>query len=94
MLAQDGVVHRNAGLQEVGIQKPAAVPLVGAVGVRHDQRVQVATARMQDMGAAQGVFLLHLRHNLQEIGQRGRSVLLDLCHCGVMWTYDPCSACL
>jgi hypothetical protein len=47
---------RDAGLQDVGAEQLAAVQLVGVVGVEQDQRVQVAVAGVEHVGAAQRYF--------------------------------------
>jgi hypothetical protein len=56
VLAGDGAAHRDAGFQDFGAKQFAAAQLVSIVGVKQNQRVQVAIAGMEYVGAAQLVF--------------------------------------
>ena len=69
VLAGDGAAHGDAGLQNVGAKQLAAAQLVGVVGVKQNQRVQIAIARVKHIGTAQLVFLFHLRNRQQDVGQ-------------------------
>ncbi|MNZ97488.1 hypothetical protein D3C78_1167290 [compost metagenome] len=69
MLARHGAAHGHAGLEDVGTEQLAAVQLVGVVGIEQDQRVQVAVARVEHVGAAQLVLFLHLLDGQQDVGQ-------------------------
>jgi hypothetical protein len=60
VLAGHGAAHGHAGFQDVGAKQLAAVQLVRVVRIEQDQRVQVAVARVEHVGAAQLVLLLHL----------------------------------
>ena len=59
VLAGDGAAHGDAGFQDVGAKQLAAVQLVGIVGIEQDQRMQVAVAGVEHVGAAQAVLLFH-----------------------------------
>jgi N-ethylmaleimide reductase len=54
-----GVVEVD-DFQDVGAKQLTAAQLIGVVGVEQDQRVQIAVAGMEHVGAAQLVFLFHL----------------------------------
>jgi hypothetical protein len=69
VFAGDRAAHGHAGLQDVGAEQLAAAQLVGVVGIEQDQRVQVAVAGMEHVGAAQLVLLLHLLDGEQDVGQ-------------------------
>ena len=56
MLAGDGAAHGHAGFQDLGAKQLAAVQLVGVIGVKQNQRVQVAVAGVKHVGAAQPYF--------------------------------------
>eukprot|EP01136_Pigoraptor_vietnamica_P010494 Opistho-1_new@48175 len=69
VFAGDRAAELHRGLQNLGTEQLATVQLVGVGGVEQDQRVQIAIAGMEDIGAAQAVLLLHLR-NRQEDGRQ------------------------
>jgi len=69
VLAGDRAAHRDAGLQDVGAELLAPVQLVGIVGIEQDQRMQVAVAGMEHVGAPQPVLLLHLLDRQQDVRQ-------------------------
>ena len=69
MLAGHGAAHGDAGLQNVGAKEFAAVQLVGVVGVKQNQGVQIAVACVEHIEAAQLVFFFHLGNGLQDVGQ-------------------------
>jgi hypothetical protein len=57
MLAGDGAAHFHAQRQDLGAERFGAVEFVRDVGVEQDQRMQVAVARMEHVGAAQAVLV-------------------------------------
>mmetsp|Transcript_29715 Transcript_29715/g.46395 ORF Transcript_29715/g.46395 Transcript_29715/m.46395 type:complete len:222 (+) Transcript_29715:279-944(+) len=69
VLARHGAAEGHAALQDLGTEQLAALQLVGVVGIEQDQRVQIAVARVEDIGAAQAVLLLHLLDVEQDGGQ-------------------------
>ena len=69
MLAGDGAAHGHAGFQNVGPKQLAAAQLIGVVGIKQNQRVQVAVARVEHVHAAQLVFFFHRLNGQQDVGQ-------------------------
>ena len=46
-----GAAHGNAGLQNVGAKQLASAQLIGVIGIKQNQRVQIAVTRVKDIGA-------------------------------------------
>ncbi len=69
VLAGDGAAHLHAGLEDVGAKQLGAVQLIAVVGVKQDQRMQVAIAGMKDIAATQLVLLFHLGDGQQDVSQ-------------------------
>ena len=59
MFAGHRAAHGHAGFQNIGTKQLAAAQLVGVVGVKHDEGVQVAVPRMKHIQATQLVLALH-----------------------------------
>ena len=55
VLAGDGAAHGDAEVEDLGAEGLGAMQLVAVVGIEQDQRMQVAVAGMEDVGAAQAV---------------------------------------
>ena len=60
VLAGDGAADLDAQLEDLAAERLGALQLVRVVGVEQDQRMQVAVAGVEHVGAAQAVLLLHL----------------------------------
>ena len=69
VLAGDGAAHGHARLQNIGAKQLAALELVGVVGIKKNQRVQIAVASMEHIEALEAVLDLHLGDRLQYVGQ-------------------------
>ncbi len=69
MLAGDGAADLHAQLQDLGAEMLGAVEFAGLVGVEQDQRMQVAVAGMEHVGAAQAVLDLHVGDAQQHLRQ-------------------------
>jgi hypothetical protein len=56
VLAGDRAAERHRQFQDFGAEGFGPLPFAGLGGVVHDQRMQVAVAGVEDIGAAQAVF--------------------------------------
>ena len=62
MLARQHATHLDAEPQDVVAERLRALQLSRLVRVIHDQRVQIAVARVKHIGHAQTMLRLHLLH--------------------------------
>src|SRR6266852_1314985 len=69
VLAGDRAADRDALLEHLARELLGARELVGTVGVEQDQRMQVAVARMEHVRAAQAVFALHFRNEVEDLAE-------------------------
>src|SRR5579883_1275298 len=65
MLAADAAAFAHAELENLAAEGLRPGEFVRDVGIEEDQRVQIAVAGMEDVGAAQAVFALHPADRLQ-----------------------------
>src|SRR5690606_36879149 len=69
MLAGDRTPDLHAELEDSGAEFLGALDLVGRVGIEEDERMQIAVARMEDIGTAQTELVLHLLYRTQDAAE-------------------------
>src|SRR5690349_10015471 len=87
VLAGQHTAHTDAQPQNVGSEGLGAVELLLLAGIEQDQRMEVAVARMEDIGAGKAVFGGEIRHGAKDCGQvpaRDRAV-----HAEIVRRYPP-----
>src|SRR6516225_2422484 len=71
MLAGEDAAHLDAEPEDVGTEILGLLELTGLVGVVEDERMQIAVARVEDVGDREAV----LRGELAHAGEHGRELL-------------------
>ena len=69
MLAGDSAADLHAQFQNLGTEFFSAIKFARCVGIKQDQRMQIAIAGMENIRTAKFVFFLHLGDTQQDLRQ-------------------------